>query len=62
MMVICEVGKVFNNYCLIDCILYVIFELCLMCVGLLVYSCIKWFVYGVKDVKMGFVGFIMNLL
>lgn len=43
-------------------ILYVMLEFCFMCVGMLVYVCVDRVVFGVWDVKIGVVGFVMNLL
>lgn len=42
--------------------LYVMFELCVMCVGVMIYSCIGCVVFGVCDVKIGVVGFLMDVL
>lgn len=47
------------NYWVIDVIFYVMLEFCLMCVGVLVYSCIFWVVFGVFDEKIGVVGSVM---
>lgn len=44
-----------------DCIFYVILELCMMCVGVILYSCIGWLVFGVNDYKIGVIGFCFYL-
>lgn len=56
------VVKVLGSWCLEGCILYVILELCVMCVGIIVMSCILRVVYGVDDFKGGCSGSLMNLL
>lgn len=37
------------------------FELCLMCVGVIMYVCIVWVVYGVVDLKMGVCGSVIDV-
>lgn len=59
-MVLCDVVLRLGNYCLFGCILYVIFELCVMCSGVIMYVCIVCVVFGVIDFKIGVVGSVIN--
>lgn len=61
MCVLCQVVENFGNYCLFDCEVFVILELCVMCVGVMLYVCVVCVVYGVFDFKMGVVGSIFDL-
>ncbi|MBT3178503.1 MAG: tRNA adenosine(34) deaminase TadA [Desulfobacula sp.] len=42
-----------NNYRLIDTILYVTIEPCIMCMGAIIHARIKRIVFGAKDLKWG---------
>lgn len=46
-------GKEINNYRLIDTILYVTLEPCLMCVGAIAHARVKRVVFGAYDLKTG---------
>lgn len=54
--------EVVGSWRLEECMLYVILEFCVMCVGIIIMSCILKVVYGVIDFKGGCLGSFMNLL
>lgn len=62
MFVIDEVCKVLGMWWLEGVIFYVIFEFCLMCVGVVVFLWVEKVVFGVFDFKGGCLGMIMNFL
>ena len=62
LMAIEEACRVSGGWRLFGCELYVTMEPCLMCAGALVQSRIKKVVYGVENIKFGFVGSIDNIL
>ena len=46
-------SKTLNNYRLVDTILYVTIEPCIMCMGAIIHARIKRLVFGAKDLKWG---------
>ena len=56
MMVLREAGKKINNHRLLNAILYVTLEPCLMCVGAMVHARITQVVFGAFDAKTGACG------
>ncbi len=50
-----------DNYRLIDCILYVTLEPCVMCAGAIFHARIARLVYGAKDPKTGACGSVIDL-
>lgn len=55
-------GTVLGNYRLLDAILYVTLEPCVMCAGAIVHARIKRLVFGAQDKKYGAAGSSMNVL
>ena len=60
--VIKEACKVFGNWRLTGCALYVTLEPCPMCAGAIMQSRIDTVVFGASDPKAGCAGTLMNLL
>jgi tRNA(adenine34) deaminase len=56
-----EAAQKAQNYRLLNTILYVTIEPCVMCVGALVHARISKLVYGAKDPKWGGAGSLYNL-
>ncbi|WP_369788886.1 tRNA adenosine(34) deaminase TadA [Rouxiella sp. WC2420] len=55
-------GLVVQNYRLLDAVLYVTLEPCVMCAGAMVHSRIKRLVYGAADLKTGAAGSLLDIL
>lgn len=55
-------GLVVQNYRLLDAVLYVTLEPCVMCAGAMVHSRIKRLVYGAADLKTGAAGSLLDVL
>jgi tRNA(adenine34) deaminase len=55
-------GSAVQNYRLLDAILYVTLEPCVMCAGAMVHSRIRRVVYGAADAKTGAAGSLMDVL
>lgn len=53
--------KKINNYRLLDTILYVTLEPCLMCAGALVHARVGRVVFGASDPKSGALGTVVNI-
>lgn len=61
--VICVVVvKYGNGWCLEGCEIVVIFELCVMCVGVIQGVCVVFVVFGVFELKMGVCGLFVDVL
>jgi tRNA(adenine34) deaminase len=54
-------GQVLNNYRLIDCILYVTLEPCVMCTGAMIHARIGRLVFGAHDPKTGVISSVDQL-
>ena len=54
-------GEKINNYRLLDTILYVTLEPCIMCMGAIIHARISTLVFGAKDPKWGAAGSLYNL-
>ncbi|WP_407690320.1 tRNA adenosine(34) deaminase TadA [Rouxiella silvae] len=55
-------GMVVKNYRLLDAVLYVTLEPCVMCAGAMVHSRIRRLVYGAVDMKTGAAGSLLDVL
>lgn len=55
-------GLVVQNYRLLDAVLYVTLEPCVMCAGAMVHGRIKRLVYGAADLKTGAAGSLLDIL
>lgn len=55
-------ANVLKNYRLIDTVLYVTLEPCMMCAGAMVHARIKQLVYGAFDPRAGAISSVMQLL
>lgn len=55
-------GLVVQNYRLLDAVLYVTLEPCVMCAGAMVHGRIKRLVYGAADLKTGAAGSLLDVL
>ena len=55
-------SEVVGDWQLVDCILYVTIEPCIMCSGAIIQSRIKRVVYGAPDIKGGAFGSSINIL
>jgi tRNA(adenine34) deaminase len=55
-------GRVVKNYRLLDAVLYVTLEPCVMCAGAMVHSRIRRLVYGAADKKTGAAGSLLDVL
>lgn len=60
-VVLCDVVRVLGNYWLFGCELFVMFEFCVMCVGVIMYVWISCVIYGVCDLKIGVYGSVVDL-
>lgn len=56
MLVLREAGKKLNNHRLLNAVLYVTLEPCLMCVGAMVHARVATVVFGAHDLKTGACG------
>lgn len=61
-MALRNAAKKINNYRLLDTILYVTLEPCIMCSGAIIHSRVKRVVYGATDPKAGAVESAFNIL
>ncbi|MBW2181170.1 MAG: tRNA-specific adenosine deaminase, partial [Deltaproteobacteria bacterium] len=61
MLALRDASEKINNYRLIDTILYVTLEPCIMCIGALIHARILTLVFGAKDPKWGAAGSLYNL-
>lgn len=61
-MAIRAAGARIGNYRLLDAVLYVTLEPCVMCAGALIHSRVKRVVYGAADLKTGAAGSVFPLL
>lgn len=61
-MVINNVNEKVGNWCLLDIILFVIVEFCVMCSGVIGLVRIFYVIYGVKNMKFGVVGSFYDIL
>lgn len=50
-----------KNYRLVDCVLYVTLEPCMMCVGAMLHARLKRVVFGARDPKTGACGSVIDL-
>ena len=50
-----------KNYRLVDCVLYVTLEPCMMCVGAMLHARLRRVVFGASDPKTGACGSVINL-
>ncbi len=55
-------GQILQNYRLLDAVLYVTLEPCIMCAGAMIHSRIERLVYGATDAKTGAAGSFIDLL
>lgn len=55
-------GLVVKNYRLLEAVLYVTLEPCVMCAGAMVHSRIRRLVYGAADMKTGAAGSLLDVL
>lgn len=55
-------GRVVKNYRLLEAVLYVTLEPCVMCAGAMVHSRIRRLVYGAADMKTGAAGSLLDVL
>lgn len=55
-------GAVLQNYRLIDTVLYVTLEPCVMCAGAMIHSRIGQLVFGARDTKTGAAGSLIDVL
>jgi len=55
-------GNAVQNYRLIDAVLYVTLEPCVMCAGAMIHSRIQRVVYGASDAKTGAAGSLLDVL
>lgn len=55
-------GQAISNYRLLNAVLYVTLEPCMMCAGAIVHSRIQRLVYGATDLKTGAAGSFIDLL
>jgi tRNA(adenine34) deaminase len=55
-----EAGRKINNYRLLNTILYVTVEPCIMCMGAIIHARIKKIIFGVHDPKGGAAGSLYN--
>jgi len=62
MLALRDASEKINNYRLIDTILYVTLEPCIMCIGALIHARILTLVFGAKDPKWGAAGSLYNLV
>jgi len=56
-----KAAKRIKNYRLLDTILYVTLEPCIMCMGAIVHARVKQVVFGAYDLKWGGAGSVINL-
>jgi tRNA(adenine34) deaminase len=56
-----DAARRLGNYRLLDCVLYVTLEPCVMCVGAMLHARIARLVYGTADPKTGACGSVVNL-
>lgn len=61
-MAIREGGRNLENYRLLETVLYVTLEPCVMCAGAMVHARIKKLVYGASDKKTGAAGSLIDIL
>jgi tRNA(adenine34) deaminase len=54
-------GKYINNYRILDSILYVTLEPCIMCAGALIHARVARVVFGASDPKSGALGTVWNV-
>ena len=57
-----KASEVLNDWQLVDCVLYVTIEPCIMCAGAIIQSRIKRVVYGAPDLRGGAFGSSINVL
>ena len=55
-------GQRLGNYRLVDCVLYVTLEPCMMCVGAMIHARLAHIIYGASDPKTGAAGSVFDLL
>nr|WP_328803040.1 tRNA adenosine(34) deaminase TadA [Rouxiella aceris] len=55
-------GLVVNNYRLLDAVMYITLEPCVMCAGAMVHARIRRLVYGASDLKTGAAGSLLDVL
>jgi len=61
-MALREGGQRVQNYRLLDAVLYVTLEPCVMCAGAMIHSRIRRMVYGAADIKTGAAGSLLDIL
>ncbi len=59
-MALRESGRISHNYRLLDTLLYVTIEPCVMCMGAIIHARVKTVVFGAKDPKWGAAGSLYN--
>jgi tRNA(adenine34) deaminase len=57
-----EAARIFGNYRLSGCILYVSLEPCAMCAGAMIHARLDRLVYGASDAKAGACGSVLSVL
>lgn len=62
MVALREAGRLLSNYRLVDTVMYVTLEPCVMCAGALIHARVKRVVYGATDPKSGADQSVFNLL
>jgi tRNA(adenine34) deaminase len=57
-----EAARVVGNWRVLDSVLYVTLEPCVMCAGAIVLARVPWVVFGARDPKAGAAGSVLNVL